>query len=87
MKIKKGFVLRKVGGESVVVPVGEMSKQFHGMINLNETGNFLWNFFTEEHTVEEAGEALRGEYEVDVEIATADVNKFAEILLKNGFAE
>ena len=41
MKIKKGFVLRKVGGESVVVPVGEMSKQFHGMINLNETGAFL----------------------------------------------
>ncbi|MBQ4269853.1 MAG: PqqD family protein [Clostridia bacterium] len=87
MKIKKGFVLRKVGGESVVVPVGEMSKQFHGMINLNETGNFLWNFFTEEHTVEEAVDALRGEYEVDVETATADVNKFADILLKNGFAE
>ena len=37
MKIKKGFVLRVVGGENVVVPVGEMSKKFHGMINLNET--------------------------------------------------
>ena len=87
MKIKKGFVVRKVGDAHVVVPVGELSKTFHGMINLNETGAFLWNFFTEEHTVEEAVEALRGEYEVDVEIATADVNKFAEILLKNGFAE
>ena len=42
MKIKNGFVLRVVGGESVVVPVGEMSKKFHGMINLNETGAFLW---------------------------------------------
>ena len=28
MKIKKGFVLRVVGGEHVVVPVGEMSKNF-----------------------------------------------------------
>ena len=46
MKIKKGFVLRVVGGEHVVVPVGEMSKQFHGMINLNETGAFLWRFFS-----------------------------------------
>ena len=46
MKIKNGFVVRKVGGESVVVPVGEMSKEFHGMINLNETGAFLWEFFT-----------------------------------------
>ena len=50
MKIKKGFVLRVVGGENVVVPVGEMSKSFHGMINLNETGAFLWRFFSEEHT-------------------------------------
>ena len=46
MKIKKGFVVRKVGNEHVVVPVGELSKTFHGMINLNETGAFLWNFFT-----------------------------------------
>ena len=87
MKIKKGFVLRVVGGESVVVPVGELSKQFHGMINLNETGAFLWKFFSAEHTVEEGVDALCGEYEVEREVAQADVEKFADILLKNGFAE
>ena len=38
MKIKSGLILRSVGGENVVVPVGEMSKKFHGMITLNETG-------------------------------------------------
>ena len=32
MKIKKGFVVRKVAGENIVVPVGGMSKTFHGMI-------------------------------------------------------
>ena len=51
MKIKKGFVLRVVGGENVVVPVGEMSKVFHGMINLNDTGAFMWKFFSEEHSL------------------------------------
>ena len=87
MKIKKGFVLRNVGGECLVVPVGEMSKQFHGMINLNETGNFLWNFFTEEHTKEEAVAALCAEYDVEAEIAAGDVDKFMEILEEQGFAE
>ena len=87
MKIKKGFVVRSVGGENIVVPVGEMSKNFHGMINLNETGAFLWEFFTSEHTVEEGVEALCGEYDVDVAIAEADVMRFVETLLKNGFAE
>lgn len=87
MKIKKGFVLREVGGETVVVPVGEMSKHFHGMINLNETGAFLWRFYTDAHTLEEGVAALCAEYEVDTETATADVEKFAEILTGNGFAE
>lgn len=87
MKIKKGFVLRVVAGESVVVPVGELSKSFHGMINLNETGAFLWRFFTEEHTLEEGVDALCGEYEVERERAAEDVNKFAEILTENGFVE
>lgn len=87
MKIKKGFVVRQVGGEFVVVPVGAMSKSFHGMINLNGTGKFLWDFFTASHTIEEGVEALRGEYDVEEEIARRDVERFASILLENGFAE
>ena len=87
MKIKKGFVVRNVGGEYVVVPVGAMSKQFHGMIHLNETGSFLWNFYAEEHTLEEGVNAILGEYDVDREIATADVEQFIKIILEHGFAE
>ena len=87
MKIKKGFVVRKVGDAHVVVPVGELSKTFHGMINLNETGAFLWNFFTEEHTVEEAVKALCAEYDVEEERARLDAEKFAEVLTQNAFIE
>ena len=87
MKIKKGFVLRVVGGENVVVPVGEMSKTFHGMINLNETGAFMWKFFSEEHTLEEGVSALCAEYEVEEERARNDVQKFMDAISNNGFAE
>ena len=87
MKIKSGFVVRKVGGESVVVPVGEMSKKFHGMINLNETGAFLWKFFTEEHTVDEGVQALLNEYEVEESLARTDVETFVKTIVDNGFAE
>ena len=87
MKIKKGFILRVVGGESIVVPVGEASKNFHGMINLNETGAFLWRFFTEEHSLEEGVDALCGEYDVERETAFADVKKFADVLTQNAFVE
>ena len=87
MKIKKGFVVREVGGETVVVPVGAMSKTFHGMINLNETGAFLWRFYQTEHSVEEGVEALLAEYDVDKALAQSDVEKFVETLTANGFAE
>ncbi len=87
MKIKKGFILRVVGGESVVVPVGEVSKSFHGMINLNETGAFLWKFFSQEHTAEEAVKALCEEYEAEASLVEADVARFMETLEKNGFCE
>ena len=87
MKIKKGFVVREVGGETVVVPVGAMSKTFHGMINLNETGAFLWRFYQTEHSVKEGVEALLAEYDVDKALAQSDVEKFVETLTANGFAE
>ena len=87
MKIKKGFVLRVVGGESIVVPVGELSKTFHGMITLNETGAFLWKFFTEEHNEEEAVKALCDEYEVEEAVAKEDVHRFVTTITENGFAE
>ena len=87
MKIKNGFILRKVGGECVVVPVGEMSKQFHGMINLNETGALLWNFYSQDHTLEEGVEMLLGEFDVERELAQADVEKFIRLITENNFNE
>ena len=87
MKIKKGFVVRSVGGEYVVVPVGALSKTFRGMINLNETGAFLWRFFSEEKSRDEAVAALKNEYDADEETLAADVDKFMEILTRNGFVE
>ena len=42
MKIKSGFIVRKIANQYMAVPVGERSQELHGMIGLNETGAFLW---------------------------------------------
>ncbi len=85
MKIKKGFIIREVGGEYIVVPVGAVSKSFRGMITLNETGAFLWRFFAEEHTPEEAVAALCEEYDVAPNVVEGDVDGFIKTLETNGF--
>ena len=87
MKIKKGFVVRMVGGKHIAVPVGKMSKDFHGMINLNDTGALLWNFFTSDHTVDEGVAALLAEFDVSEEIARADVERFVSTLSEIGCIE
>lgn len=87
MKIKQGFVVRKVAGESIAVPVGARGKEFHGMIKLNESAAFLWNFFLKEHDENEAVKALCAEYETDEETAKRDVQAFLRTLVENGFAE
>ena len=76
MKIKQGFMLREVAGNFVVVAVGEASKKFNGVINLNESGAFLWKQLTKEVTKEQLLEALLNEYEVPEEIAKNDIEKF-----------
>ena len=42
IKAKKGYILRRLGREYMVVPVGEAGKEFNGMIRMNETGAFYW---------------------------------------------
>ena len=80
MKIRNGFMLRKVGGQNVVVAVGAASRDFNGIIKLNETGAFLGELLKSERTPEELTEALLAEYDIDRETASADVEAFAERL-------
>ena len=87
MKIKSGFVVRKVGNENIAVPIGARGKEFHGMIKLNDSCMFLWNFFKEEHTLDEAVSAMLKEYDVSEEVVRTDIDNFMRIVLNNGFAE
>lgn len=76
MKIKKNFILREVAGSFLVVAVGSAVKEFGGMVNLNETGAFLWKLLENGSTEELMVEALLKEYDVDCETAKKDVGVF-----------
>ncbi len=82
MKIKDGFMLRKVGGQYVVVALGEASRSFNGIIRLNETGRLLWEQLSAEKTEQQLCEALLAEYDVTPQQAQADVSEFVQTLKK-----
>ncbi|MBE7023659.1 MAG: PqqD family protein [Ruminococcaceae bacterium] len=78
MKIKKDFMLRNVAGYYVVVPVGDGALNFNGVINLNESGAFLWKTMENDVTEADMVAALLGEYDVDEDRAKADVAAFVK---------
>lgn len=41
MKIKAGFVIRRVAGKYIVVATGKASREFHGMVRFDETGKTI----------------------------------------------
>lgn len=80
MKTREGFVLREIGGNHVVVAVGEAVKIFNGMIQLNETGAFLWKKLSVGIEIDELVEQTTKEFNVEKDVAEKDVREFVESL-------
>ena len=84
MKLKDGFILREVAGQTVVLPVGG-DLDLNMMITLNETGAFLWKQLENENDQAGLVAALLAEYDVDEATAKNAVEGFVAKLNENGF--
>lgn len=87
MKMKEGFVVRKIANQYMAVPVGARAKELHGMIGLNETAAFLWELLKEDRTEEELATLLFDEYEISEEEALKAVQRFCNMLQEEGVLE
>lgn len=87
MKIKDGFVLRKVGGQYVAVATGARMMDFNAMISTNETGAFLWELLKKGADRAELAAAMTAEYDVSEKDAAEDIDEFLRQLRDAGIAE
>lgn len=87
MRIKDGFVLRKVMDNYVVVAVGESSKTFRGMIKLNVTAVEIWNGIAAELNRDAIVEALLKKYDADISTVENDVDSTLALLSEQGIIE
>jgi len=84
MKLKDGFILRQVAGQTVALPT-EGDIDLNTMITLNETGAFLWERLTQETDEDALVAALLAEYDVDEATARRSVQRFVGKLSDNDF--
>jgi len=84
MKRKQGFIVREIAGKTVAIAVGEASKDFHGMLTLNQTALFIWQQLEKDTTEEAIVDELLKIYDVPREKAENDVHITVDTLKKAG---
>lgn len=88
MRVKKGFILRTLCGEHIVVGEGLAQVNFNKMLTLNESAAYLWTAVCEkEFTLQDLTDLLTEKYDVTEERAAADAAKVAEVWIREGVVE
>lgn len=78
MKLKEGFVLRKVADTYVVVAIGAEAKKHNVMLTLNETGALLWEKLSQGAEKADLVKVILDKYDIDEATAGADIDRFIE---------
>lgn len=84
MKIKDGFIKRKIGSKYLVVATGELSKQNNIMIELNDTSNDIWDGVASGLNENDIASNLVEKYGISFDKALADVNSIVAKMTEAG---
>lgn len=88
MKTKKGFKLRTICGENIIVAEGIDNIDFSRIISMNESAAYLWKKIeTKDFTLEQLVALLLEEYDVDEATARKDIDMLCDKWLEAGIIE
>ena len=89
MKAKKGFNLREVCGEQIIVAEGKENIDFSNIISMNESSAYLWKKVQQmdSFTADELAQLLTEQYEVEYEVALKDATTLAGQWVEAGIVE
>lgn len=80
MRLINDHILKKVHGNAVLVPTSDRETDFHGMVVLNHTAEFLCRLLQRETDRDTLVAELAKEYEAAPERVAADVDAFVSEL-------
>lgn len=87
LKLKSGFLLRKIGEERVLIPLYGNVASFNGLITLNDSSELLIKLLQNGTTRSELIMALVSEYSISDEVAKHDVDTFLAVLIERSVLE
>lgn len=87
MKLKKGIVLGNIDGQDFAIATGKLSQTVSGIINNNETANYIFKLLQKEQTVDSIVSAMTERYDAGEEEIRADVIEIIAKLDEYGILE
>lgn len=88
MKLKKGIVLGNIDGQDFAIATGKLSQEVSGLINNNETANFVFKLLQKEQTEDSIVDAMANRYEgVTKDEIRADVKELLATIESFGILE
>lgn len=88
MKIKKGFTLRTVMGQNVVLAEGNNSDSYGKLITLNKSAAMLWEALKgKSFEVADAANLLVANYGIDQAQADADATHIIDLMAEKGLLD
>lgn len=81
MRIKEGYKIRNIAGESIIVSIGQLNVNLTKVISLNPTSVWLWEKLGhEDFDAAKVASLLTDRYQVDYEKALADAEEWIKAL-------
>lgn len=87
MKIKDGFVKQEIDGKWLAVATGDLSRTFHGMIELNETAAIIWDALEAGQSPDAIVDAITELYGIPRNKASADVTALLTQMADEGILD
>jgi hypothetical protein len=87
MRRTDGFVTRQIDDMYLLVPIGQRVMDFNGLVELNESGAFIWGQMEGGQPAEALAQALADEFDVSLSQAQADVDAFLAKMARLGLVE
>ena len=84
MRLKDDFILHNTGEDFVIIATGEATKNFNGIIKLNNMGGKIVSFLSNDISEEDIVKAIVEKYEVDYDTAKEDIKNILDSLRKAG---
>lgn len=87
MKLKDGIVLGNIDGQDFAIATGQLSATLSGIINNNETANYIFKLLQKEQTEQSIISAMQERYDAPEDEIVADVKEFLATLDSYGILE